>query len=312
VTTIPAQGAFSPPTLVLPTVRRGQIAEGVAILVNTGQDPLEAALQSTSDGEILVTPAMLADAESVTVQVNTSALRFGRSYEKQVTYSAQGDNPRITLHVQGEVLPTVLQHISRQQSIIDRATLALLVALIPLTLYFFAPSLAPAASGWPFWALSVLAVTGVTVGVSVWITLRVIGHFQATGETKVTPQSVSWGALLGGAGGAAALLTTLLAILPLQVDTKITAIFLLLVVLAAAWGFFIKEDLAIYRRGRGIGKEQPSLIERFSPDTRKGLKVTAGALSAVIAIVALAQLAGGQVPIFTLALLALAILAVFA
>jgi hypothetical protein len=312
VTTIPAQGAFSPPTLILPTVRRGQIAEALATLVNTGQDPLEAALLSTSDGEILVTPAMLADAGSVTVQVNTSALRFGSSYEKEVTYSAQGDSPRITLRVQGEVLPTVLQHISRQQSIIDRATLALLFAFIPLTLYFFAPSLAPAASDWPFWAISVLAVTGATVGVSVWITRRIIGHIQATGETKISPQTVRWGALLGGAGGAAALLTALLAILPLQVDTKISAIFLMLLVLAAAWGFFIKEDLAIYRRGRGTGKEQPSLIERFSPDTRKGLKVTAGVVSAVIAIVALAQFAGGQFPLFTLTLLALAILAVFA
>lgn len=293
ITPIPPKAVFEPAVLVLPIVRRGQPATASAALANKGELPLEASLVTTSDNNISVRPSFLPDAATLSITVDTSGLPYGGHYEKTVVYHANGDNPEVTLRIEGETLPTALQHIVRQQPLRDRVTLALLAALAPVVLSPFTLYSTNNAVGWIFWAFWGVLIAAGTAGVVAWTTLRLIGHAQAAGDQGVSQATVPWQLLLTAAAGCGIFATLLLALLPLPADAKIAVIFWILAFLAATWGFFAKEDLRIYAL-KGRPSQGASLTGRLSTDTRQTLKVLLVFADAITAGIVVIQLTTGN------------------
>lgn len=234
---IPGKAAFEPAQARTPMVFRGNRVTVHAALQNKGDLPLQAVFAQSSAPDTTASPRTLADTGQVDVEINTAAMPFGSRFERRVTYRASGDHPEATCEIVGEILPTAFQQLFRQRSVWKRVALAggvglsaLFLGLLTLTLGF----------GILLWIVWVALIAGASAGAAWWIAPRVAGHMRASGvEVKyatVFPQR----ALLLTAGGVGAVVALLAMIPPFAVGTKLTLVMSLLLLIGAAWGFFLE------------------------------------------------------------------------
>ena len=286
ITPIPAKAAFEPAQLTLPLARRGAKLTATTRLVNKGESPLNAHRAAAADPDISVEDTLDGAGGEVRVTLDTSHLPYGKTYQRSVGYIAEGDTTSLALQINGELLPTPWQHLFRLQPARDRFTLAGVFALFALA---FGPIVAGIVRS-PI-ALEVvcgLALTAGAVGVARVIPRRIVRHIRASGETKVSEASIPWSPILIATGSVVAAIAVAIALLPWDPWLKAYTYSVLGALIAATWGFFFNEDLAVYPRPAGVttpGGEKPAPLH-------SGWKVGAVLAAIALAITALAFDAG--------------------
>lgn len=259
ITPIPAKAAFEPAQLTLPIARRGSRLSATARLVNNGEAPLNAHRALPVDPDVAVDETLDGVGGEVRVTLDTSRLPYGKPYQRTVRYMADGDTSSVFLQIDGELLPTPWQHLFRLQPVRDRFTLAGVFALFALAL---GPILTGLLSSSPI-ALAIicgLAITAGAVGVARVIPRRIVRHIRASGETSVSEASIPWNPILIGTGTVAGAIAIAIALLPWDPWLQAYTYSVLGALIAATWGFFFNEDLAVYPRTAGVttpGGEKP-------------------------------------------------------
>jgi len=246
ITPIPANASFEPARVTLPVARRGAKLSTTARLVNKGEAPLNAQRALPRDSDVAIDQTLEDAGGEVRVTVDTSRLPYGAAFSKSIRYTADGDTPAVTLEVEGELLPTAWQHLFRLQPARDRITLAGVFALYALCL---GPILAGMLNANAlFLVLSGLLLVGGALGVTRVTARSVVRHIRASGDTNVSDASIPWAWLLVGVGGLVAVLALVLALIPQEPWQKAFWLTGLGALVAAAWGFSLNEELAIYKR----------------------------------------------------------------
>lgn len=283
ITPIPAKAAFEPAQLTLPIARRGARLSATARLINNGEAPLNAHRALPADPDVTVDDTLDGTGGEVHVTLDTSRLPYGKSFQRTVRYTADGDTSPVTLQLDGELLPTPWQHLFRLQPARDRFTLAGVFALFALA---FGPILtgllSPSSTALAF--VCGLAITMGALGTARVIPPRIVRHIRASGETGVTEASIPWNPILIGTGAAAGAIAIVIALLTWDPWLKAYTYSVLGALIAAAWGFFFNEDLAIYPRQAGVttpGDEKPKPLAT-------GWKAGAIVAAIVLAITSLA------------------------
>lgn len=275
ITLIPAKAAFEPASVTLAPVPRGKKQGTTVHIVNKGEAPLNACREPWGDPVIALDDTLADTGGEVRVILDTSSLRPGERFQKVVNYQADGDNAKISLLINGELLPTAWQHVWRLQPARDRWTLAGTFALFALLLGPIVEGLfhqAPVA----FWVVAALAATGGAVGVAYRIGLSVIRHMRAAGNEQVSETTMPWPVILGASGAGVVLVSLLLALASWEPWQKAFWFVVLIACVCAAWGFFVNEDLVVYPRKPGnTATNIPPVADSKPQPVASGVKVAA-------------------------------------
>jgi hypothetical protein len=309
LTKIPAKAIFDPAFLTLPVVRHGSQTTGSTQLRNQGEAPLNARLVGQSDSAVTVEETLGEMGGEIRVTVDTRDLPRGKTFRKWVRYAAEGDAEQPMLDVEGELLPSAWQHVFREQPLRDRLTLASSVALCALLL---GPLALGALSPVVFWVICGLLMIGAALGAARLIALSSVRHIRASGDTLIRETSIPWQPLLIGVGISTGVLALIVGLLAVDDSTKSATYAILLALLFAITGFFLKEDLVIYPRPM---QASTSVVQHTTPKVQTGwriLLVLGGLVVGVIALVFASQFITALLPVIVVLLIVLLLVGLFA
>lgn len=281
---IPGKAAFEPAQTTTPMVLRGKRVTVQAALRNQGDLPLQAVFARSSAPDTTASPQMFADTGRVDVVIDTADMPFGSRFKRRVTYRASGDHPEATCEIAGEILPTAFQQMFRQVSVWKRVAIAGGVGLSALFLGLLTLTLGRSAALWIVW---VALLAGASAGAAWWIALRIAGHMRASGANVKHATIFAQRELLLTAGGAGAAVALLVVIPPFVISTKLTLVMTLLVLIGAAWGFFLVavSDKPLSAREPGAPRaSNAALAARLQPVLKRApIPYDAGLYAQVVA-----------------------------